>query len=837
MLIRKLFVILLASGFTLFLPACGPSSDDDDSVDDDDSSPDDDDDDDDSAGDDDDSSVGRGVTIYRGAYGTPEVFAATDDDAMYGLGWATATDRLFQANLGVLAGQGRLAEVLGDVALGGTDTIAHDKWMRSRGMWRHAQSAAAALDSTTATLLQAFSDGMNDRVAQHPEAINPLFASLEVEPQTWSPAHCLLAWYRLGDYFGGSPKNEPRRLHEFEADVASMGEEAAIAAWLALEHVGDPAAAIVQEDDVPIDERSATLAYAESMGFGGGRDTGPAGGVGGTGHAMFSREDGPKFSHAWAVSGARTTTGSAVMIADPQTVVTMPAVWYEFAVSGDSFAVRGVGIAGSPAIVIGYNSGIAWGLTATGLDQSDVFRLEWDSQMPAQTHYLYDRQSLEVEVQAEEILVRGGDPIPFEWKNTVLGPIVTESLNGVAAGEAYALRALPMSDSAPDTIVGQFAMMRATNIAELREAIAGWRFPAVNLVAGDSAGDVFYSLVGAVPIRSLVSPLGGVVAQEGRTSATEWQDIIPSEHLPHVTNPSLGYVYSANHRPMGAWYPLPLGLGSNSRGDTSRSRRLGELLGALPNPVEPEQVLADVQGDCVNPSKRDLVALATHVESSGGTGLSADALLTLDVLGPWAASGGSLTTGSAEAALAFHVGTQFRPSTAGEVLHSAYGGSDNGLNLFLKTLNEEVANDPRAVLSAEARAYLDWSLSKAWDEIGSTDSSQWADDFAVTRASPLIEYFEQLGGILSLDPSVTYQVAPLPCADGGTVQSNLGQSYTHWVDLAAVDSARSVLPPGGDEVIGANSTDQAALWETSALKPAPLSESEVAALAVTTEEL
>jgi penicillin amidase len=832
-MIRKLFVFLLASGFTLILPACGTSSDDDDSVDDDDSSGD----DDDTSGDDDDSSVGRGVTIYRGAFGTPEVFAATDEDAMYGLGWATATDRLFQANLGVFAGQGRLAEVLGDVALGGSNTIVHDKWMRGRGMWRHAQSAAAALDSETATLLQAFSDGMNDRVAQHPETINPLFTSLGVEPQTWSPAHCLLAWYRLGDYFTGNPKKEPLRLHEFEDDVASLGQEAAIEAWLAVEHVGDPDAAIVQEEDVPMDERTATLAYAESMGFGGGRDTGPAGGVGGTGHPMFSPEDGPKFSHAWAVSGARTTTGSAVMIADPQTAVTMPALWYEFAVSGDNLAVRGIGVAGSPAIVIGYNSGIAWGLTATGLDQSDVFRLEWDPQGTGRTHYLYDGQSLEIEVEAEEILVSGGDPVPFEWRNTVLGPLVTESLTGVDPGEDYALRALPMTDSAPDTIVGQFAMMRAANIAELKEAIAGWRFPAVNLVAGDSAGDVFYSLVGAVPVRSLASPLAGAIAQDGSTSATEWQDTIPSEHLPHVTNPSPGYVYSANHRPMGAWYPLPLGLGSNSRGDTSRSRRLGELLGTLPNPVTPEQILTDVQGDCVNASKRDLVALAAHVESLGGTGLSAEALLALDVLGPWAASGGSLTTGSTEAALAFRLGTQFRANTAGEALHSAYGGSDNGLNLFLKTLNREVVNDPTALPSAEAQAYLDWSLGKAWDELGSTDPGQWVDDFSATQASPLIEYFDQLGGIPSLDPSVTYQAGPLPCADGGTVQSNLWQSYTHWVDLAAVDSARSILPPGGNEGLGANSTDQAALWETAALKPAPLSESQVAALAVTTEEL
>ncbi len=69
------------------------------------------------------------------------------------------------------------------------------------------------------------------------------------------------------------------------------------------------------------------------------------------------------------------------------------------------------------------------------------------------------------------------------------------------------------------------------------------------------------------------------------------------------------------------------------------------------------------------------------------------------------------------------------------------------------------------------------------------------------------------------------------------MQSVRGQSYTHWVDLSAVDSAGSLLPPGADEGPDGNSTGQASLWETGSLKPAPLSETEVAALAFSVEEL
>src|SRR5262245_22080194 len=61
-----------------------------------------------------------------------------------------------------------------------------------------------------------------------------------------------------------------------------------------------------------------------------------------------------QFSHAWVVGGKKTTTGSAVLVSDPRTLVRNPSLWYEFHVCGTNFNARGVGIPGSPGLLIGW---------------------------------------------------------------------------------------------------------------------------------------------------------------------------------------------------------------------------------------------------------------------------------------------------------------------------------------------------------------------------------------------------------------------------------------------------------------------------------------------------
>ena len=70
------------------------------------------------------------VEVLRDAHGIPHVWAGSLDDAVFTQGFLHAQDRLWQMDLVRRAVQGRLAEVMGEAALG------TDRFMRRVGLWR-----------------------------------------------------------------------------------------------------------------------------------------------------------------------------------------------------------------------------------------------------------------------------------------------------------------------------------------------------------------------------------------------------------------------------------------------------------------------------------------------------------------------------------------------------------------------------------------------------------------------------------------------------------------------------------------------------------------------------
>jgi len=147
--------------------------------------------------------------------------------------------------------------------------------------------------------------------------------------------------------------------------------------------------------------------------------------------------------------------------------------------------------------------------------------------------------------------------------------------------------------------------MRAQNVYEFEEALEGWLFPSANFISGDQQGNVGYWANAAIPVRSRHAKEHGKMTHQGTEAKYDWQEILPYELLPHVINPNEGYVFSANHRPIQSFYPIPIGVSTGSLGDGSRSRRLRERL-EMQNTFTPEDVL-DIHYDNGNPSRRDLV--------------------------------------------------------------------------------------------------------------------------------------------------------------------------------------------------------------------------------------
>lgn len=111
------------------------------------------------------------ITLYRDNYGLPSIQAGNMEDALYGLGYVTATDNAERMALNYKQARGRLGEAVGRSAL------LTDGFLRSLGLEEMAERKAKSLQGAVARWLQSYCDGANRALAEQkgrlPDWIEP----------------------------------------------------------------------------------------------------------------------------------------------------------------------------------------------------------------------------------------------------------------------------------------------------------------------------------------------------------------------------------------------------------------------------------------------------------------------------------------------------------------------------------------------------------------------------------------------------------------------------------------------------------------------------------------
>src|SRR5438552_11937546 len=130
------------------------------------------------------------IDIIRDADAIPHVFAANKLDALFGLGYVHAQDRLWQMELQRRIGHGRLSEVLGAGAL------PQDRFLRTVGFGRAAKNAWAATPDWAKQQIDAYVAGVNAFIGTHHGAkLPPEFTLLRFEPEPWTGVD-VIAWVK-----------------------------------------------------------------------------------------------------------------------------------------------------------------------------------------------------------------------------------------------------------------------------------------------------------------------------------------------------------------------------------------------------------------------------------------------------------------------------------------------------------------------------------------------------------------------------------------------------------------------------------------------------------------
>ncbi len=266
-------------------------------------------------------------------------------------------------------------------------------------------------------------------------------------------------------------------------------------------------------------------------------------------------------SNNWVVAPERTVDGNALLSNDPHLGMSQPATWYLAHLDGTTngsgeIHTAGTTFAGLPWVIVGQNESIAWGLTTTVFDFSDVYVEELVTDGGG--------SPTGVMFQGREVpFTRVSFPVSFNDGSTEERELLFVPHHGavreidVDNGTAVTLR---WTGNDTDTDINFLTeLATATNVAEARVALENITTIGQNVVVIDLEGNIGWFPYNRLPRRTWATNLDGPAPPwlplDGRGDY-EWTaaPFFGLEELPQAFNPAEGYIATANNDMTGALF-------------------------------------------------------------------------------------------------------------------------------------------------------------------------------------------------------------------------------------------------------------------------------------------
>ncbi len=524
------------------------------------------------------------VRIERDADGVPTIHAASSADALFGLGYVHAQDRLWQLEMHRRIGAGRLAEAVGPAAL---DT---DRFLRALGVRRAAAAQWERASLQARSLVSAYTAGINAWIAEMP-ARPPEFVVLGLSPEPWSPVDTLSWAIMMAWDLGGNWNNELLRMRLSLALPVSRIDE------LLPPYPGERSLPVADYAALyralKVDARLGETALRAA----------PESGVEGVG------------SNNWVLDGSRTASGRPLLANDPHLKLTTPALWYFARLDAPDLKVAGATLPALPIVVLGQNEHIAWGYTNTAPDVQDLYLERIDPDDPGR--YQTPGGWARFDTWQEVIRVRGGADVAMTVRATRHGPVISdagagEGLTGPARRPTYALAMRWTAlDPDPGTLDAGLAFNRAESVDAFIAASAAYLAPMQNMVVADRDGHIGEVSAGRVPLRRPDNDLRGQVPAPGWDARYDWAGYLDPAATPRERDPARGWIATANQRIHGPDYPHYL---TSEWAPPYRQQRIEALLEATPR--HDLASLRRIQSDQVSLATRRLLPFLAQVHSS-----------------------------------------------------------------------------------------------------------------------------------------------------------------------------------------------------------------------------
>jgi len=523
------------------------------------------------------------ATVYFDEYRIFNADCATDEDCAMALGYYHAFDRFVQMDIRRRFSTGRLADFLdpGIAQLLGVAEVAADA--RALFSTREGQPAEEFLyqqsSPKTKALLDAYAVGVNQWIADVRNGENNatfprelsggLFVYGPDSIPAWTPQDSVAAVLALIENLTNSESGQVRAGVAREAigdddkfsDLWSRRplEESAI---LPLDWVPPaPAMQASEKRSVPpmlarpklrermntapilsrLHERLVRLDDFRAMVFGRGEQGDDNG------------------SNNWVVGPSLTTAGNALLSNAPHLGMSQPATWYLAHLDAKTkgrgeIHTAGATFAGLPWVLVGQNESIAWGLTTTVMDFSDVYveTLVKDG----------DGNPTGVMFNGEEVpFTRTPFTVNYSDGTSEQRELLFVPHHGAVReldAESNTAITLRWTGNDVDTDINFLTELAQSNtMDEAKVALSNITTIGQNVVVIDSDNNIGWFPYNRLPKRTWATNLDGDAPPwlplDG-TGDYEWDEFFTLEELPQASNPESGYIATANNDMTGALF-------------------------------------------------------------------------------------------------------------------------------------------------------------------------------------------------------------------------------------------------------------------------------------------
>ncbi len=258
----------------------------------------------------------------------------------------------------------------------------------------------------------------------------------------------------------------------------------------------------------------------------------------------------------------------------------------------------GFTIPGVPAVAIGHNDVISWGLTNLMCDDTDFFILKKDSS--DNNKYIYKNKSEFPDSSVQNIRIKDvADEYEITVYSTIVGPVISnlekagfmgnQKFRNDNSGELLAFRWTGYESS--DELEAFYNINNAKNWDEFQKALKTYSAPALNFVYADTSDNIGYHAAGFIPVRNNTGINNPGIPTSDPLNLNDWSGFIPFDDLPKSFNPQEGYIVTANNKPLKNFNQYI----SNLYEPPYRAARIEEMIKS--NPVMTENEMKIIQRD------------------------------------------------------------------------------------------------------------------------------------------------------------------------------------------------------------------------------------------------